>query len=288
MKRILGVSLALAFLVVAPYAEAQRQRAVRSPAPPCSFSLSIGYADPISDAGLVRGHITVTPSAGCTSWNAFSPVDWIVFEDDTTTDVKITVLSNSSTNARTAKVRVAGLDFSVTQQGRVEVPIIETGVVKNGSFNTDLANWGWQDRFPNGVGTVVWTSLDANGNAGSGSMRVRNQPSAVTAGMQILQCVNVNAAAIYNFSFAYAMTQSGGLMQVSVFDLDTDDCSGPYVLRFTKQYFPNGTDAWRRATSDPFRVGFAAKSALIVFASKTTSNLNPYDVYIDDVVLKLE
>jgi all-beta uncharacterized protein len=286
MKRFLGVSLALAFLAVAPYAEAQRQRAVRSPAPPCSFSLSVGYADPISDAGMVRGHITVTPLAGCTSWNAFSPVDWIVFEDDTTTDVKITVQPNSSTNARTAKVRVAGLDFSVTQQGRVEVPIIETGVVKNGTFAADLANWGWQDRFPNGVGTVTWNALDANGNPGSGSMRLRNT-ALPGPGMQSLQCVNVSAAAIYTFSFAYGMMPAGGLMQVSVFDLDTEDCTGPYVLRFTKQYFPNGDENWRRAATDPFRVGAFAKSALIVFASKTTTS-NAFDAYIDDVVLKLE
>ncbi|HEX7833767.1 MAG TPA: BACON domain-containing carbohydrate-binding protein [Thermoanaerobaculia bacterium] len=286
MNRFLGVSLALAFLAVAPFAEGQRQRAVRSPAPPCSFSLSIGYANPISDTGLIGGHITVTPSAGCTSWNAFSPVDWIVFADETTTDVKITVQPNSSTNPRTAVVRVAGLDFSVTQLGRIEVPIIETGVVKNGTFATDLSNWGWQDRFPNGVGSTTWSSLDANGNPGSGSLRLRNTALA-GPGMQLLQCVNVTPAAVYAFSFAYAMMPSGGLMQVSVFDLDTEDCTGPYVLRFTKQYFPNGTENWRRDTNS-FRLGGAAKSALIVFASKTTPVNVPFDAYVDDVVLKLE
>jgi hypothetical protein len=287
MKRLLVLPLALVLL--APIAEAQRQRAVHSSAPPCSFSLSLAYADPVPDVGMVRGRIVLTPSAPtCTSWNAYSPVDWIVFEPgNPANEAAMTVKRNESTTARAATVRVAGLELNVTQQGKVEVPIIEVGVVKNGTFASDLANWGWQDRFPNGVGTVTWAAgIDANGSAASGSMRLRNT-LLDGPGMQSLQCVSVEAGVVYNFSFAYRMQVSGsGLMQVSVFDLESADCTGPYFVRFTKQYFPNGTDAWRRDTNT-FRLGGTARSSLIVFASKTQTNA-AFDVYIDDVVMKLE
>jgi hypothetical protein len=286
MKRILGVSLALAVLAVAPGADAQKQRAVRVPAPPCSFSLSFAFADPIPDAGLAGGRITVTPSAPtCTSWGTYSPVDWISFATESTTNATITVTPNPTTSVRSAQVRVAGVDFNITQQGRVDPPFVELGIVKNGSFNVDLANWGWQDRFPNGVGTATWAAVDANNAAGSGSMQLRN--TAVPGpGMQRLQCVSVTSGALYTFSFAYRMPPSGGLAQVSVFDLETDDCTGPYALRFTRQYFPNGTQNWRR-DSEIFRMAFAARSALIVFASKTQTN-SGFDVNLDDVALKQE
>ncbi|MGN6187209.1 MAG: BACON domain-containing protein [Thermoanaerobaculia bacterium] len=286
MKRILGATLALAVLSIAPIAQAQKQRAVRVPAPPCSFNLSIAYADPISDAGMVRGRINVLPSASnCTSFSTYSPVDWIALDVDSTTSVAVTVTPNPSTLARSAKVRVAGIDFNITQQGKVEAPFIETGVVKNGTFNTDLANWGWQDRFPNGNGTFAWATPDANGSASSGSMQLRNVPG-TSAGMQRLQCVQVTPAVVYSFTFAYRMSPANGLAQVSVFDLDTDDCSGPYILRFTKQYFPNGTDNWRRDTNS-FRLAGTTKSCLVVFASKTENN-SAFDLYVDDVIMKLE
>lgn len=286
MKRILGVSLALALLAVAPFAEAQKQRAVRVPAPQCSFALSFGFADPISEAGLSGGFITLTPSSpNCTSWSAYSPVDWISFATQSTTQAVMIVTANPSTSARTASVRVAGNDFTVTQQGKIEPPLVETGIVKNGTFDLDLANWGWQDRFPNGVGTFNWSSFDANASATSGSLQLRNTAVA-GPGMQRLQCVTVTAGAVYSFSFAYRMRPSGGLSQVSVFDLDTEDCTGVYVLRLTKQYFPNNSDTWRRDTNS-FRMGGAAKSALIVFASKTSTSAG-FDLFVDDVVLKLE
>lgn len=286
MKRLLILPLALVLL--APLAQAQRHRAVHSSAPPCSFSLSVVYADPVPDVGMVRGRIVVTPSvASCTSWSAFSPVDWIVFEPgNTANEAAITVKPNESAAARAATVRVAGLSLAVNQQGKIAPPIIEEGIVKNGTFNTDLANWGWQDRFPNGVGLVSWVASDANGNPASGAMLLRNTLLA-GPGMQSLQCVSVNSGAVYSLSFAYRMQVSGsGLMQVSVFDLESADCTGPYSVRFTKQYFQSGSDAWRRDTNS-FRLGGTAKSALIVFASKTSNNA-AFDLTIDDVAMKLE
>jgi hypothetical protein len=48
----------------------------------------------------------------------------------------------------------------------------------------------------------------------------------------------------------------------------------------------NGPQNWRR-DSEIFRMAFAARSALIVFASKTQTN-SGFDVNLDDVALKQE
>ncbi len=293
MKRLLLQSLALAMTVaLVPAAQAQRQRSVRVSAPSCSFSLSIAYADPVPDTGMVRGRIVVTPSpSSCTSWNAYSPVDWIVFESGApANEAALTVLVNTSTVARTATVRIAGIDLPVTQLGKVdvpEVPIVDTGVVKNGTFNTDLANWGWQDRFPNGVGTVTWASgVDANGSAGSGSIRLRNT-ALEGPGIQSLQCVSVEPGLNYTYSFAIRLgPASAGLAVTSVFDLESTDCSGPYFVRFTQSYYGDASNSWQRK-SNTFRVGFAARSLLVVLAGKTNTSA-PFDVYFDDVSVKPE
>jgi hypothetical protein len=288
MKRFLVVPVALALFAVAPVTQAQRQRAVRIPAAPCSFALTLAFANPVSDAGMVRGRIDVVSSpSSCVSWNAYSPVDWIVFESgDTAAQAAVTVKPNPSSDVRTAVVHIAGLDLGITQLGKIEVPIIDTGIVQNGTFTTDLANWGWQERFPNGTGSVTWSSFDANGSTASGSMRLRN--TLLTGpGMQELQCVSVVAGQIYNFKFAYRMQPSSGLMQVSVFHLDSTDCSGVYALDFTQQFFPSGNDNWFHGEGT-FRVGGGARSALIVFASKTQSANQSFDTYIDDVTMKLQ
>jgi hypothetical protein len=288
MKRFLVVSVALALFAVAPMTQAQRQRAVRIPAAPCSFALTLGFLNPVPDLGLVRGRIDVLSSSpSCVSWNAYSPVDWITFEPgDTAAAAAVTVQPNASSEARTAVVHIAGLDLGITQLGKVDVPIVDTGIVQNGTFTSDLTNWGWQERFPNGTGSVTWSNLDADGSSVSGSMRLRN--TLLTGpGMQQLQCVSVTAGQIYDFQFAYRMQASSGLMQVSVFHLDSTDCSGVYTLDFTQQYFPSGNDNWFHGEGT-FRVGGGARSALIVFASKTQSANQSFDTYIDDVTMNLQ
>jgi len=287
MKRSLVAAFAFATLVV-PAAHAQRHRAVRVVAPACTFSLSVDYPNPVPDTGMTQGRITVTPSSqSCTSWNAFSPVDWISIDGQTDTVLTISVKSNASSTARTAALRIAGLDLFVTQQPHVDQPpLIETGLVKNGTFNTDLTNWGWQDRFPNGVGTVTWSSSDAQNSAGSGSMMLRS--TAIPGpGIQSLQCVTgIVSGQVYNYSFYIRLGNvNQGVGVTSVFDLDTDDCSGPYTLRYTQNFNGDGT-TWQKV-SNSFRVGFSAKSMLIVLASKTKLN-TPFDVFYDDIAVKQE
>lgn len=287
MKRIL--LLALSLFVCVSAAEAQRQRAVRIPAPACSFALSIAFANPVADTGVVRGRIIVTPSSGaCTSWNAFSPVDWIFFEPgDAPNEAAITVRENLETTPRAARVRIAGTEVEITQLGRPSPPLIDTGLVKNGAFDTNLDHWGWQDRFPNGPGSVEWTSLDSNGSSQSGSIRLRGTSNgSQIPGKQILQCVPVQGGQVYTFGVDVRTgTTEQGVGVISLFDLVTDDCSGPYTLAFTQHYNGNGVDWTRESRS--FRVGIDARSLLIVLASKTKLT-TPFDVYLDDITLKLE
>jgi hypothetical protein len=282
MRRLLAV---LALLALVPPAEAQRHRAVRPPAPPCAFSVSLAYPDPVPDAGMLRGRMIVTPSpASCTSWNAYSPVDWIVIEAGAAAnELAITVRPNEVTTPRAANLLVAGLEVPLTQLGRPETPIIETGIVKNGTFAKDLANWGWQDRFPNGVGTVSWSAVDANGSATSGSILLRS--TAIPGpGIQSLQCVSITPGQVYEYRFAIRLgPETEGVAVTSVLDLDSADCTGPYAVRFTEQITGDASRSWQRRTAT-FRAGFEARSALIVLASKTKTNA-AFDAHFDDIVL---
>lgn len=288
MTRRLALSLVLLVAVLVPVAEAQRQRSVRVSAPTCSFSLSVAFPNPVPDAGMSRGRLIVNGSpSSCTSWNAYSPVPWIIFESGSPSgEAAVTVLANTSTSIRTATVLVAGLDLVITQLGKPEAPIIETGIIKNGAFATDLSFWGWQDRFPNGVGTVTWSNLDANGSAASGSLRMRNTQLS-GPGMQILQCVQIpNIGEVYDFKFAYRMQATfSGAMAVRIIEFASQDCTGPYdvtSVRLDQTFFPNNTEAWRREETS-FRTGATAQSAIVVFGAKT-QNAQPFDAYVDDVV----
>jgi hypothetical protein len=289
-RRFLAGAALLSCLTLSPLAHAERSRAVRVPAASCTFELNVQFGNPVPYTGMVDGLVLVsaTPASCISSWVAYSDADWMVVTERSSGEAAVTVKPNDSTLVRSATVRVAGLDYRITQVGKPDVPIFDGGLVKNGSFDTNLANWGWQDRFPNGVGTVTWVSTDANGNAGSGSMRVRNT-SKDGPGMQILQCVPVTGGALHELKYAFSMSASGGLMQSEIIDFPTSDCSGPYGatnIRYgPKQYEANGSVAWRRESAI-FRAGFDAQSAIIVFASKTTSLTQPFDLFVDDVVIK--
>jgi hypothetical protein len=283
MRRLIAL---LALAVVPLSAEAQRHRAVRTPAPTCSFSVSIAYADPVPHAGMVAGRIVVTPApASCASWDAFSPVDWIVVERGAApNEISVTVTPNETSNPRTANLRIAGVEVPLTQLPRPDSPVIETALVKNGTFDRDLTSWGWQDRFPNGVGDVFWDAADANGSTGSGSMRLRSTALA-GPGIQRLQCIaNIEPGQVYEYRFAIRLgAATNGLSQTSVLDLDTPDCSGPYEVRFTEEIAGDAASSWQRRSAT-FRVRFEARSILIVLAGKTKTAA-PFDVFFDDVSL---
>jgi hypothetical protein len=289
MTRSLTLSLLL-LCALAPAALADRQRSVHVSAPSCSYSLSVVFADPVSDTGLVNGRIVVTPSvASCTSWNAFSPVDWIMLDPGASPgELSVTVKPNTVSLPRQATVRIAGRELVINQLAKPEPPLVDGGIMSNPFFNTDLSSWIWLSRFPIGAGTFQWSPQDANGSLASGSLQLRStNASASTPGMQRLQCVNFAGGGVYQLNFAYRMLPTGGVTAVSVFELDSPDCSDPsanYAVVASSQYTTNNTTNWRRAEL-LFATSGTSKTLMVVFGTKAQVN-PPFDAWIDDVIVK--
>ena len=265
-----------------------RRRAVRSGSSDCTFLLSTAYPDPVPDIGMVRGQVRVTPSsATCTSWNAFSDVDWITIETDATT-AYLTVLPNTTTTTRSARVRVAGIDFQLTQQqaqeGPISPPPIVGNMLTNGTFNTDLHAWGWLARFPNGTGDATWSSLDANGSTTSGSMRLRDDLASGPAYQQ-LQCLNVEGAGVYDYGAAVrAASRSAARAVLALVEYDAPNCSGNYPPYTTRTITVAQAGAWQRVSYNASTSPNARSISVIIAGWAREAGFQ--EVWFDDVFLR--
>jgi hypothetical protein len=281
--RALVLLLSLALL---PAAEAApRRRAVRTPEPRCNYSLSIDIPDPVDEGGLQRGAVHVTPlGTGCPAWIAESPVQWITIETDDST-AYVTVSPNSSSQPRSAIISVARVQVQVIQLGQaVVISPPSSGLLVNGNFNSDLAQWGWQDRFPNGSGDATWSTLDANGSLNSGSMRLTDDTSTAPA-FQRLQCVNV-APGNFDYGFTVrgdSVTAVQGVMSFVRFL--GDDCTGDYTRGVTRIVRFAAANTWETHTySDILPLGY--KSIGLLVAGYAVQAEVPQQVWVDDVFLR--
>ncbi|MDQ3279970.1 MAG: hypothetical protein M3Q69_00990, partial [Acidobacteriota bacterium] len=283
-SRVLTLAAVLLSLATVAANAAPRHRAVRSSGPQCAFSLASTLPDPVSDGGLNRARVAVTgsPSATCTSWSAFSNASWITIETDAAS-AYLTIAPNGSADVRTGSVRIAGLDLQVTQLGHVATP--EPNLLLNPSFNFDLRNWGWQDRFPNGTGDATWSSLDANNSIASGSMRLRDDINSGPAYQQ-LQCVNVNAPGMYEYGAAVRSASRDNAKPVlALVQYDTPDCLGNYRPYSPQTITVTAANTWQRAKYTQF-VYDTAKSVSVVVAGWARNVPGPQEVWIDDVFLR--
>jgi len=278
--------LALLSLSVATIAMAEpRRRAVRIPAPECSYALSSSIPDPVADVGISRAPVQVTPTtAGCTSWAAFSEADWISVESDTSA-AYVTVQSNPTPALRNAFVRIAGMQLNVTQaaqSGPVSPPSGE--LLANGHFDTDLAHWGWQDRFPNGSGDVSWSNLDVDGSSSSGSIRLRDDLTSGPAYQQ-LQCIAATPGT-YDYGMAVradSRTAVRGI--IAILQFDTPDCSGAYGAYPTKIIQVATPGTWERHTYTQTLA--ADKKAFLIVIGSWARESGLQTTWIDDVFLKV-
>jgi hypothetical protein len=282
-SRFLALLLLCLLLVAATASAEGRRRSVRSRTPVCTWSLQGTFGDPIPDGGMHRGQIRVTGSpANCTDWSAFAYDSWVTVEKDATT-AYVTVLPNMDATVRTAQLTIAGHRFDLTQLGRTEVA--DPNLLTNAKFDTDLRNWGWLDRFPNGNGTATWSSLDANDNPASGSMRLTDDVDSGPAYQQ-LQCVNdVVPGALYDFGAAVrASSRANAKPVLVVVEYDAPNCAGgypPYQARTVTVAQPN---VWQR---QQYTVGlsFNAKSVSLIVAGWARAE-GLQEVWIDDVFLR--
>lgn len=288
MKRTIPVVLVALSFAASFEAQAQRVRAVRHPAPQCSFGLSVTMASPVAAGGISDGAITVVPSPStCTSWNAYSDASWVTLTRLAGNALRVEVAPNPSTTPRSTTLLIAGLRYEIAQDGGATVsPPIEGNVLRNAGFDTDLSFWGWQDRFRNGTGSAAWSSMDVKGNPHSGSIRLRNtRPEDQGLAFQQLQCVDVEGGQIYEFGGSFNAASPSDVEPVfGVVEYEDEGCDAQFVWVTSESPRADGPNVWT-TKSYTMRMGPNSKSALMIIGS-LAKTAGTHDVFIDDVLLK--
>lgn len=282
MKRLVLV-LALASLA-APAAFAARVRVVRHPAEPCSFSLVPAWGtSAVPAAGQTRGLVFVYgQTASCAQWNGYSSAAWVTVEAapmDAQPAAYVTVAPNTSPEARATTIIVAGIRLDVTQEGAPT--IADPNLVTNGTFDTNIDGWIWYTgRFPNGIGSAVWTPLDANGSPVSGSIALRDTGS--TKALQRLQCLPVNKRTNYRVGTKVRTTapKEKGDGTIAIFTYSTPDCTGDFIDSDTRLLSPAEPNVWQEY-SFTTRTGSRTQSVILIIASGAVQG--SFETLFDDV-----
>ncbi|HET8775457.1 MAG TPA: BACON domain-containing carbohydrate-binding protein [Thermoanaerobaculia bacterium] len=284
MKRLLLI-LALAFLAV-PAAFAARVRVVRHPAEPCSFSLVPGWGTAaIPAAGQTRGIVLVYgQTAACAEWSAYSPVAWVTVEaapTDAQPAAYVTVAQNTSLEPRTTSIIVAGIRLDIAQEGAPPPPPPNPSLVSNGTFDTNIDGWIWYDsRYPNGIGSAVWTPLDAGNNPTSGSISLRDTGS--TKALQRLQCLPVARSTSYRVGAQVRTTapKEKGDGTIAVFTFSTPDCTGDFLDSDTRVLSPAQPNTWQ-SYAFTTHTGSRTQSVILIIASGAVQG--SFETLFDDV-----
>lgn len=281
MKKLVLAAVMLAALAPDGFA---RVRAVRHPAEPCSFSLAAGWGtQPILAAGLQRGVVFVYGQTEvCAQWMSYSDVDWVTVESapmDAQPAAYVTVAPNPvAAAARTTSLTIAGVRLDLTQEA---APAITTPtLVANGTFDTNLAGWGWQERFPNGFGAASWSPLDANGNPASGSILL--QDHGVDLAFQQLQCIPVKRSTPYRFG-AKVRTGSGserGDGIIAMFTYPAADCSGDFTSQAIHPLRPDAPGVWQEFS---FATVTASHTEAVILVIASAAGITSFDTWFDDV-----
>lgn len=270
------------FLSLTVHAESRR-RAVRAPGPECSFSLSVGFADPVESGGLMDGVVNViaTP-ASCTSWAAYTMAGWITIERAGMTAF-LRVEPNASAQPRTAPVIIAGVPLTVTQLGAISPPINEPNLLQNGSFPLDVSHWSWQERFPNGTGQATWSPLDANLSIASGSMHMTDDFASPQAFSQS-QCVPASPG-FYDYGFAVRANSRDTVRGIIAFlEFFTEDCSGTYPAYSVKQIRVDTPGVWQRAQYTEYLND--DKRAFMLIVGGWAREAGEQELWLDDIFVR--
>lgn len=295
--------LALPLLLLTLFAPlaAARVRTVRHPANACSYSLApVWGGGPIGATGLTNAQILVFgQTAQCSQWAAYSSVDWMTVQAAPMAAqpaALLTVTANTSTAPRSGTLIIAGVRLVITQEGAAAIaPRIEGNILLNGTFDRDLASWGWFTRYPNGNGTAAWSQLDANGSPVSGSILLRDEDFVVQVpggqqnyAFQRLQCVPIEGG-FYQYGAKVRTGSSGGAVEIAFITYTTPDCSHPGGQREYKDYYvteitPSQPGAWQKFDFVQ-GVSGTARSAIIVLVSASEPDV-PFETWFDDVYLR--
>jgi hypothetical protein len=287
MNRRLPVVLVLLLSLAVAGGAAAKVRAVKPPSPNCSFSLSPSFGTTVAAAGVSRAALSVIASpATCTSWNAYSLTDWVTVVREGN-NVLVDVAPNPTSTPRVATLLVAGRRYEFSQEGAAVItPPVAGNLVANPGFDTGLAPWGFQDRFPNGPGSAAWASFDANNNPSSGSIRLRNtRPAEGSHTFQQLQCVAVEASQIYEYGGKFFATSgSAGTAVFAIVEYADDNCDVAAVSSENQTPRIRVAGTWQ-SESYTKRMGPTTRSAFVVIGSRATA-AGTFEIFIDDVFLR--
>lgn len=231
----------------------------------------------------------------CSQWAAYSPVDWITVEAAPLAgqpSAFVGVSANPSTQSRSATLIIAGIRLAITQEGAVTIaPRIEGNVLANGTFDKDLASWGWPARFnyPNAPGVPVWSQLDANGSLSSGSILLRDTDQNPTQSFQQLQCVPITTGfGLYEFGATLRVGSSDGEGALGFIIFASTDCSGTPVGgnsgRNVPILGPQDPGVWRKVQFTQL-VPSSVRSAMLVLASGA-NNTPLFETWFDDAFIR--
>ncbi|HYI13067.1 MAG TPA: BACON domain-containing carbohydrate-binding protein [Thermoanaerobaculia bacterium] len=282
-RSLLLVSFFALFLVLDADAQGRR-RAVRTPGPDCTFTLSPSFSNPVTEAGLTRASVLVLGSPGCDSWAAYSTAGWVTIDRDPAT-AYITVQPNDTGETRATQLTIAGQPLDIVQNadsGPISPPTLPN-VMQNGSFHLDLSHWSWQTRFPNGDGVATWTSLDANGSIASGSMHMTDTTASTQAFSQS-QC-RQTAPGWYDYGFAVrASSRTGVRAIIALLEFDTPDCSGSYPAYSVKQVQVAEPGVWEAHTYTEYLND--DKVAVMLIIGSYARQEGVQEVWLDDVFVR--
>lgn len=279
------VAAAALVVALAPVALA-RVRAVHHPAERCSYQLVPAWGTAtIPAAGVERGMVFVYgQTATCSQWLGYSSVDWatvVSAPSDAQPAAYVTVAPNTQQEPRTTTLVIAGVRLELTQDAAPA--IANPGLVTNGTFHTNIANWGWQSRFPNGRGTAMWSPIDANGSPNSGSILLRDLGTGLA--FQQLQCIPANPNTTYRLA---AKVRTGASTEIgegilALFTYPEADCSTDFTAQSINSARPASPGVWQEF-SFTMRTGSRTRALLIVIAS--SANVPPFETWFDDIDLR--
>lgn len=266
-----------------------KRRAVRVPAAKCSYTLAPSWNGNIPAGGVTRAVVLVYgQTQECSGWAAYSSVPWATVEGaprDAQPAAYVTITANPGTAPRTTQLIIAGILLNVTQDGAATVSPPANNLLVNGTFDSGIAPWAWQSRFPNGTGVAQWSQFDANGSPASGSILLRDNDGDLA--FQQLQCVRVTRNTNYRYGAkvrSLAGVERGeGIM--AVFEYLTPDCSGRFAAQNISIIRPAEPGVWEEF-SFSMRADSRIEAVIVVIAA--AANIPPYEMWFDDVFLRPE
>lgn len=135
------------------------------PPPPCTYTISPTDGTVPSGGGSVS--VTVNTGSAC-AWTATSQANWLAVGTDRGSGngtVTLTVAANTTANSRTATALIAGLTFTVTQEGLPQVDVV--GTVSNVSGGCPALTFVVSSGTADAAGTAVTTGAGTQFTGGA-------------------------------------------------------------------------------------------------------------------------